>query len=145
MDVHFEDGEGEALDDDGNGRDEVGAVVVDMALFGTSEAGDVQLKVRGSHGTIEEADPVTPGWLDIPPFAGEGTADVTLEVLWEVVIKGVPYVAGSLQDLSGTFTHKPAGAGNSLSSSTVVPLLTPAGEPTGFEIGISRHTPNPAG
>ena len=82
--------EGDANDDNGNGRDEVQTEMVDMQLTGNSPLGPVLVRLNPnipSRGQIEETANTQPGRLDLPPFAPSGTASSFFDVFFEITIQ----------------------------------------------------------
>ncbi|MCA9262331.1 MAG: hypothetical protein KDA60_00720 [Planctomycetales bacterium] len=151
VDVWFERREGEARDDDGDGRDEVMTKMVDLDLIGVSDAGlEIHVGLNPavmSIGEIEERVNNTPGILDLPPFTATGTADSYFDV-WltvEVITPDGPLVltAAKPKTMRSIITHKPPGPGDTDENPEEIPLLLPNGEPSGYSIGPGRHTPNP--
>ena len=91
VDVWFERREGEALDDDGDGREEVMTHMTGLDLRGNSSVGPVHVRLNpqfDSKGEIEERVNNTPGILDVAPF-GTGVADSFFDVFVEVEIAGL--------------------------------------------------------
>ncbi|MCA9266569.1 MAG: hypothetical protein KDA60_22065, partial [Planctomycetales bacterium] len=84
VDVWFENREGEARDDDGNGREEVMTKLRELNLTGESPTfGTVEVRLNpnfDSVGVIEEVINNTPGILDVRPFAAIGVADSFFDV-----------------------------------------------------------------
>jgi hypothetical protein len=90
--------EGNAGDNDGNGRDEVRTELTRLDLTGTSSVGPVVVRLnpgRPSVGLIEETANTQPGRLDLPPFAPGGTADSFFDVFFEIRV-------GTLRSLRST-------------------------------------------
>ncbi|MDO8490587.1 MAG: GEVED domain-containing protein [Dehalococcoidia bacterium] len=139
--------EGDASDDDGDGRDDVRTEMVQLNLTGTSSLGAVQVNLNPtlpSGGQIEENANNTPGRLDLPPFAPSGMADSFFDVFVEIQIGGQTLHTAQPLSLYGTLKHKPAAPGDFYQSSGQIPLLDAAGFPTSFLLGLTKYTPNPA-
>lgn len=85
--VFFEGQEGDAKDDDENGRDEVNTQLISMNLTD----GNITLQLNNNQvslGQIEELLNSQSGILDLPPF-GEGQADSFFEVYFEILVAGM--------------------------------------------------------
>jgi len=149
VDVQFESREGEAQDDSGNGRDEVQTEIVDMNLQGTSSMGPIHVTLNPdmpSVGGIEELVNNTPGWLDLDPF-NPGDADSFFDVFFDITVDtpNGPLVLHNAKPkhMQTVITDKPPGPGNTYESPERIELFDAAGNPTGFFLGATRHTPNP--
>jgi len=145
--VFFEGSEGDADDDNGNGRDEVETEIVSMNLTGNSSLGPLKIRLNPdvpSGGLIEENQNNNPGLLDVDPFA-PGNADSFFDVFFEIEIGGQVFHPELPRRLSTTITHKPPKPGTIYTNLEVIQLLDPAGNPTGFWIGTTIHEPNPIG
>jgi hypothetical protein len=93
FDVHFEVDEGDAIDDDGDSRDEVEAAIASLMLTGTSSLGlgTVEITLNpgmASDGLIEELVNNVPGTLDVNPFVASGDADMSFDAFYYVAIGG---------------------------------------------------------
>jgi len=85
VDVTFDGpNEGDARDDDGNGRDEVDTEIVSMSLTGGGATLTLN-PARPSLGQIEELVNNTAGLLDVDPFA-PGDADSFFDVFFEISV-----------------------------------------------------------
>ncbi len=138
--------EGDALDNDGDTRDEVVAQMVDLNLTGTSSMGPVTVRVHPtmpSMGEIEETANPTPGLLDLPPFAPDGTADSFFDIFFEIELGGQLYYTIDPKRMSSLITHKPPGPGDLYENLQQIELYDENGEPTGFFLGATRHVPHP--
>ncbi|MFQ5571302.1 MAG: hypothetical protein ACE5G0_16620, partial [Rhodothermales bacterium] len=143
--VFFEDNnEGDADDDDNNGLDEVETEMVSLSLKGTSSLGPIEVRLRRdepSTGFIEEEENNTKDRLDIDPFH-DGDATSCFDVFFEIIVGGVVMHTERPKRMCTTITEKPPGPGDVYFNPDEIPLLDENGNPTGFSIGITRHTPN---
>jgi len=108
--------EGDAQDDDGDGRDEVQLEVTSINWTGTSSLyGPVTVRKHPTlklTGEIEEQANNTPGKLDVPPFTPAGTADVTIDLYLKVEFNGQNYYTEWPSRIRAVITHKPPGPMN---------------------------------
>jgi len=149
VDVYFEGAEGDAADDDGNNRDDVETEIVSMDLTGNSSLGPVSVRLNPNmptFGEIEELVNNNPGRLDLDPFH-PGDAQSFFDVFVEIEVQ-TPVGAVLLYNLlpkrmSAVITDKPPGLGNTYEDVRRVELYTASGEPSGFSLGATRHTPRP--
>ncbi len=146
--VYFEGvHEGDALDNDGNGRDEVATELTQLDLMGMSSLGPLHVTLnpaQPSRGQIEETTQLTPGTLDLPPFGPDGsTADSFFDVFFQIEIGGMTLYAAQPKRMRTVITHKPPAHGNVYQDCTPIQLLTADGLPTGFSITCAAHEPNP--
>ncbi len=144
--VYFEGAEGQADDDNANGREEVATELVQLDLSGRSSLGPMSVRLDSrvrSTGQIEENANATAGVLDVPPFAAGGTADSFFDVFFEIQVGNRVLYPAKAKRLSSVIDHKPPGAGVVYESREVIPLLDAAGRPTGYAIGATRHIPAP--
>jgi hypothetical protein len=82
---------GDALDDDGDGFDEVNTELISLDLTGSGPFGPVTLRLdptRQSQGEVEETANGTPGTLDIDPFGTGGQGDSFFDI--PSMIEGLP-------------------------------------------------------
>jgi hypothetical protein len=145
VDVWFERLEGEAQDDDGDGRDEVSTEMVQLNLVGDSSLGPVHVRLNpnlATEGEIEERVNGHPGRLDLDPFH-PGNADSFFDVFFEIEVGGLVLHNERPKRLSTVITHKPPAQGNVYENLETIPLLDADGNPTGFSLGSGRHEPNP--
>ncbi|MBM3882022.1 MAG: HYR domain-containing protein, partial [Verrucomicrobia bacterium] len=149
---------GEAADADGNGRDEVVALMRQMDLAGTDPAGNtVKLRLRPvgmepfgvSRGLIEERVNNTPGRLDVPPFTATGLADSFFDVFFELEVTG-PTGAPLLKlhnhqpkRMRTVIDHKPPGEGPVYEDPARIPLFDEQDRPTNYSLCATRHIPVP--
>ena len=84
--VFFERAEGDALDNDGNGLDEVQTELVELNLTGGGISVSLNPNIR-SLGQIEELLNNTPDLLDLDPFA-PGDADSFFDVFFQIDVGG---------------------------------------------------------
>ncbi|MBN2473844.1 MAG: PKD domain-containing protein, partial [Pirellulales bacterium] len=154
VDVYFEGPqEGDAVDDDLNGRDEVATQMKTLELVGTHPAlGEVYLRLSADEltlGQIEENVNVADGRLDLPPFGPDGsTAESFFDVYFEVEVpsQGLLLHNQSPARMSSTITHKPPGPGDEyVKPEGPVELYDQNGQPTGIILTGARHVPNPTG
>ena len=146
--VFFENNEGQAQDDDGDGRDEVVTEMVQLDLAGVSPTfGPVRITVHPtikSMGLIEETVNDTPGLLDLAPFGTPGTtADSFFDIFFEVEVGGMTLHTETPKRMSARIRHKPPAPGDWYENVQIIPLLDPAGNDTGFTLGAGRHLPRP--
>ena len=149
--VYFEGpGDGDAVDDDFNGRDEVVMEMKTLELEGHDPVlGDVYLRLNPDEvtlGQIEENHDVTTGVLDLPPFGPDGTtADSFFDVLFEVELPNLGLVLHNELParMKGTITHKPPGPGDWYESVEEIELFDDFGNPTGVYLTTARNLPNP--
>jgi hypothetical protein len=157
--VNFEgDQEGDAKDDNGNGRDEVPTELVQMNLFGFMPGGgfaflNLQFGVP-SLGVMEEMTNSTPDVLDVPPFTPTGVADSFFDVFFDISVQADPQQQ-PLQlhnetpaRMQGTITHKPPAIDEMfLLQNGPIELFArdEQGNPlqTGVFLISANHTPNP--
>jgi hypothetical protein len=139
VDVYFEGPmEGNAVDDDLNGRDEVTTQMKTLQLEGHHPAlGDVYLNLNSqqiSLGQIEENSDAQTGRLDVPPFSLTGTGESFFDLFVEIQI---PALGMSLHNeqpmrISANITHKPPDSEDLFYGLLDVSLLDESGEPTGY-------------
>ena len=139
--------EGDAIDDDGDGFDEVQTEMVSMELRGNSSMGPLIVRLNPSipsRGEIEERANNTPGTLDIPPFTSTGLANSFFDVFLEVELPDGTVLHGATSKrMSSVITHKPPAPGDFYEDLEDIELLFPNGEPSGFFLGATRHVPRP--
>jgi len=149
--VFFEgDQEGDALDDDNDGLDEVVTEIVSMDLSGMSSLGPVSIGVRSdrpSLGQISEQVNQRPGTLEVAPFDESGQQADSFFDVWPVVEVGgqVFYTSESLL-IETVISHKPPRDGERYVNpfDTRVELIDPAsGAGTGIFIIREIHQPDP--
>jgi len=132
--------EGDAVDDGGNGLDEVATELVALNLTGTGPTlGTVNVTLnsaQSSLGEIEEKVNNTPGLLDLDPFA-PGDADSFFDVYLQVEFPGMGVTLHNNVPLriSAEITSKPQSPSDIFSSSSPVDLLDENDNPTGFILG----------
>jgi hypothetical protein len=146
--------EGQAVDRDGDGRDDVATQMVQLDLAGVDpDLGEVRLRLRPvtshpgrlSGGTIEETANSQAGRLDVPPFAPAGTADSFFDVFFEVTIPRLGLVLHNVEPkrMRTTIRHKPPGVGEVYEDPQVIELFDELNRPTGIRILKAAHTPKP--
>ena len=140
--------EGDAGDDDGNNLDEVQAEIVYMDMLGfSSQLGEVIVRLyadAAAPGLMEEMENVTPGILDIAPFAeGDFAVDSFFDITYEIEVpnSGVVLHAEMPKHLAGQITHKPAAPGDVYADEMPVNLLDEFGAPTGWQLGLTLLEP----
>ena len=134
--VYFEQAEGQAMDNDQNGRDEVAAELIAMDFSGMSSYGPVMMTQHPFYpilGIIEEQANQVPGILEVMPFA-PGSADSFFDVFFEIQIGNQLLYLNSPTRMAGVLTHKPAGNCDDLVIEEPVELYDEAGNPTGIYI-----------
>ncbi|MHC4478041.1 MAG: hypothetical protein ACYTEL_20580 [Planctomycetota bacterium] len=152
VDVYFEGPfDGDAVDDDLNGRDEVTTQMKTLQLAGNHPAlGDVYLNLslqQISLGQIEEDSDAQTGRLDVPPFSATGTAHSYYDLFFEIEIPALPLTLHNQQPMriAGTITHKPPGPQDELiMSEGPISLYNENGEPTGIFLTEAIHRPRPS-
>jgi hypothetical protein len=160
VEVFFDGAEGEATDTDGDGRDQVATQMVEMELVGVSKLlGPMAMRLHGdTFGEIEETENLTAGILDLPPFAGVGTAFSYFDVLFEVELLQPPdfvkLFAPNLillhneepVHMTVTIDHKPPPLGATYSGELADPvsLYDDAGNLIGVTITDCVHSPSPS-
>ena len=139
--------EGDASDDNGNGRDEVELENVDLDWTGNGPLlGPVRLRVHPdipSVGLIEESANNTPGKLDVPPFAPSGTADMSLDFYFKVEFGGQVFYTGQVSRLAAIINHKPPGPLNWFSVNKYIPLLNADGSISRCYFGLGSDWVRP--
>jgi hypothetical protein len=142
VDVFFEEDEGDADDDGGNGLEEVETEIVSMTLTGVSQiAGPITVRESSLRRTVNN----TPGLLDVNPFA-PGTADSFFDVFFEIEVGGQTLHNEDPVRMEAVIESKPPGRGTTYQSShEPIELFDEAGNPTGITIVAEEHTPVPNG
>jgi hypothetical protein len=140
--------EGQAYDDDGDGRDEVATEMAALDLSGTGPTlGLVKMRLRPdilSLGEIEEQVNNIAGTLDLPPFTITGTADSFFNIFFEVEFGGQVFHNVESLRWSDVINHKPP-QNASYESFGTIPLFDNNGNPTGFYIGPTPYRPGYCG
>ena len=112
---------GEALDTDNDGLDQVQTEIIQMDLSGNnSTLGSVSLRLRNSsnhpfqktNGEIEENTNIQAGKLDISPFAASGNGTGFFDVFFEIEFGGNVYHNDNPLRMDATIKEKPAGEGD---------------------------------
>ena len=151
VNVFFDGGaEGVALDDDGNGRDEVITELASLNMTGTSSLGPVAIGLRGnarSMGRIEERSQIIAGTLDVDPFTANAVADSFFDVWPEITVGSQRLVTSQpLRLVEPNLQHKPP-RGDARYINTItqpIELLDAAtGQGTGIFIIREVHHPAP--
>lgn len=144
--VNFEGpNEGDANDDDNNGRDEVQTEIVQMELVGTSGTFSPYLITQSpnpSLGQIEEQVNNNPGTLDVDPFA-PGSAESFFDVFFEVDAIGIIWHNEEPLRFNGIMNEKPYAIDDALVSNDVVELFD-GNFASGYFVGPVTHVPNPS-
>jgi hypothetical protein len=134
--------EGDAEDDDGNGRDEVELEIVDFDLSCTDPVlGPVELRehpILASTGLIEERANNTSGKLDVPPFTPTGTADLLLDFYFEIEFDGLVLYTDQPSRLTSVIYHKPPGPIDYFSVNQFLPLLNADGSISRSYFGLGN-------
>jgi len=110
MDVTFPTTDGSATDTDSNGREDVPAEIISLSLTGSSSLGPVAVGLHSgmpSLGMIEERVNNTPNLLDVPPFAATGSADLFLDVYFEINLAGTILHNITAATIGTVINHKP--------------------------------------
>jgi hypothetical protein len=124
--------EGDAFDDEGDGRDEVALEIVDLDWTDTGPLlGPIKLREHPtltSTGLIEEQANNTAGKLDVPPFTPAGMAVLSLDFYFEIEFDGQVLYTNQPSRKSAVITHKPPGPTNPFSiDDRYLPLLNADG------------------
>ncbi|MCP4993563.1 MAG: hypothetical protein GY934_07235, partial [Gammaproteobacteria bacterium] len=139
--------EGDAFDNDGDGRDEVDTEMVSLRLTGMSSKGPVLVRLNPdipTIGVIDEQANNTPGTLDVPPFTPKGQADSFFDVFFEIVLPDKTVLHNQEpKRLSSVIRHKPPAEGDSYEGLKEIQLFDVNGKPSGFTLGVARHIPRP--
>ena len=134
--VYFEGAnEGDAVDDNGDGLEEVQAEIVSLDLTGGSSLGQVQVRQRSdvaSLGQIRELANNTSGLLDIDPFA-PGDAASFFDVFFEIEVGGQTFITAQPKRMRTIITEKPPGPGDTYADPQILELLDP--------ITLAAHRP----
>lgn len=144
--VFFERAEGQAWDNDSDGRDEVQTEMLSLSLTGESTMGPVKVRLDpdfSAAGLIEEITNSTPGTLDLPPFTDVGSASSFLDLFFEIEVLGQLLHTKAPKRMSTVITHKPPGPGDVYEDFELIELYDANGFPSGFALGRARHEPNP--
>jgi hypothetical protein len=143
QDVFFESGEGDAVDDDSDNRDEVATELVDLNLTGSSVLGPLSVRLNpsfASTGEIEETSDIITGRLDLPPFTVSGTAASFFDAYFEVTVDGQTMYTIAPTRYSGVIDSKPAGdLGVYTTAHKHLPLYDSYGVATGYAFAIGWH------
>jgi PKD repeat protein len=140
--------EGDAVDDDGDGLDEVRTEITNMDLRGITPTGPIQVGLRTdipAEGEIEELANNTPGRLDLDPFH-PGDASSFFDVWPEITMDGQVFFTAAPLRLETTIYHKPPQDGERYISPllTWVELIDPiTGIGTGNFVVCGIHQPDP--
>jgi PKD repeat protein len=119
---------GSAADGNGNGLDEVTAVLTDLNLHGFDPvAGNITMRLHPgiiSIGLIEEQVNNTPGVLDVPPFTPTGTAVSYFNAAFEIELTDMGMCLRTYQPvvLTGTIHNKPPADPDVFSASIPTPV-----------------------
>jgi len=150
IDVYFEGAVyGNAVDDDLNGQDEVTTQMKKLQLAGYHTAlGEVNMNLNSQEitlGQIEETSDIQRGRLDLPPFAGAGTAESFFDVFFEIEISalGLTLHNEGPMHISTIITHKPAGLEDSYENLQEIELYDEIGQSTGIFLTASNYRLNP--
>lgn len=157
MHVYFEgQEEGDAVDDDGNGKDEVETEIVSLNLRGQSSMGDVQVSLNPdvpSKGVMEETVNATLGRLDILPFVPsqddpffvDSFFDISFEITIDFGSGPLVLINHDPLRLAGVITHKPPAECDEYTSTNTSPvaLFDANGQSTGISIATTVLKPKP--
>ncbi len=151
LEVYFEGGtEGDATDDDGDGRDEVVTQFTSLELTGSTSLGQVNATLNAavpSLGKIEELNNDSPGRLDIDPFA-PGDANSSFYRAIELNVAGQALIPRTITThLEAVILDKPPASGElyEFNPAVPIPLIDPAtGRPTGYSLVRETHQFNEA-
>ena len=123
--VYFEGGEGQAVDNDCDGLDEVLQQMTGLALSGVCSEGPISLSLALdpiSLGQLEEQVNTNVGLLDVQPFAATGMCDSFFDVFYVLTVGGQAYHNVLPWRLAGAVAHKPPRAGELLISPPESPV-----------------------
>ncbi len=143
VDVFFEGpAEGNATDDDDDGRDEVVQQIVGLALTGTSSQGPIAVTLSAtgpSLGLLAEESDATPGLLDVDPFS-PGDAVSTFHFDPRIWIGGDSMLLEAPATVTTTIVTKPATDGifDYHPGSPVMLIDGVTGQPTGMTLRSFR-------
>ncbi|MHC4110419.1 MAG: hypothetical protein ACYSUY_05045, partial [Planctomycetota bacterium] len=147
QDVFFESGEGDAVDDDSDNRDEVATELTDLNLTGSSVLGPLSVRLNpsfASTGEIEETSDIVTGWLDVSPFTVGGTAASFFDAYFEVTVDGQTMYTTAPTRYSGVIDQKPPpDLGVYTAVHEHLPLYDSYGVATGYAFAIGEHPPEP--
>jgi len=150
VDVYFEGAvDGNAVDDDLNGRDELTTQMKTLQLVGYHPAlGEVSMNLNSQEltlGQIEETSNTQSGRLDLPPFAGAGTAESFFDVFFEIEISvpGLTLHNKVPMHISTIITYKPAGLEDLYENLQEIELYDENGQSAGIFLTASYYRPNP--
>ncbi|MCK4657980.1 MAG: HYR domain-containing protein [Phycisphaerae bacterium] len=129
----------EATDLDDDNDVDVG----DAAFFQVVFGGEIVYPSSPSIGIIEETANNTPGVLDIPPFAGTGTAFSFFDVFFEIDVAEMTLHNNQPKYMHTEITEKPPAGGETYESPEVIPLFDENNNYAGVDIGAVFHTPTP--
>ena len=150
VDVYFEGPlQGDAVDDDLNGRDEVTTQMKTLQLVGYHPAlSEVYLNLNSQTltlGQIEESSNIQRGRLDLPPFAGAGTAESFFDLFFELEIPALGLTLHNEQPMrmAAAITYKPPGSEDCFDSLQEVSLLNESGGSTAFRVSTLLFRSSP--
>jgi hypothetical protein len=139
--------EGDATDDDGDGRDEVELEVANLDWSGTSSLyGPVTVREHPTlklTGVMEELVNNTPGTLDVPPFTVTGTADVIIDLYFEIEFNGQKFYTDQTSKIRAVITHKPPGPMQWFCFHEHRPMLNASGTTTNSYFALGPHSTGP--
>jgi hypothetical protein len=135
--------EGDAEDNDGDGREEVRTELLDLNMTGLSPTlGPVHMTLHPnllSLGEMEETANATPGLLDLPPFTATGTADSFFDIFFQIEVAGRTLYTRQPLSLAGVISHKPPAPGDPYGGDEPVELYDQFGRPTGILLTAAHH------
>jgi hypothetical protein len=135
--------EGDAEDNDGDGREEVRTELLDLNMTGLSPTlGPVHMTLHPnllSLGEMEETANATPGLLDLPPFTATGTADSFFDIFFQIEVAGRTLYTRQPLSLAGVISHKPPAPGDPYGGDKPVELYDQFGRPTGILLTAAHH------
>jgi len=135
--------EGDAFDDDGNGRDDTLSLLATLAVTGSSSLGTVNMQLNPtflSQGQLEEHINNTPGTMDLLPYALVGTADSFFDVFFTVEISGTTFTHTVPHRWNGVVRYSPSSSGwlTGISDATIVEINMPV-NPTTYTVQNLRY------
>ena len=142
---------GAAVDNGGNGLDDINTMFIQLDMTGSSGLGAIHLLLREyskspyqpSAGGMEEQANNTPGILDTPPFTVTGLVDSFFDIYLEIQIAGQPVHNETPLRIGGTFGSAFPFPGDSYINLNHPLLYDESNAPTGWSIGDFNYYPVP--
>jgi hypothetical protein len=142
---------GAAVDNTGNGLDDIYTIFIQLDLKGTSGLGQIHLLLRSFSkspyqpcaGKMEELANNSAGILDTPPFAVTGLVESFFDVYLEIQIGGLPVHNESPLSIQGVFGSAFPFPGNTYIAANNPSLYDDNNQPTGLSIAEFIYYPIP--